>query len=653
MGRVWGIGVVLFFTAQAFAAPLALPPLQWKALARGVFQPEFPGARVLLTSGRPALPYLERRVDVPSGWSVEASLEGQVWEALPVRPLFVVPGPLSWSGWDLTQEPPRGEFPGRVLVAEAQGDGLNLQIFPLQHDAATGRLRELRAAELVLHFTREAPPVNVAEPFARESVIVAPRALRAAAEKLAAFQDVPTDVVSVEDLDVALPESEYPEGAKDPAFRARELKDYDFETARKIAGYLRGRMQDGRTKYVTLLGDLPASYYFAAREVGVTDACYFASDGCLKPRLALGRLPFRTEGEVDRWIAKARRFRDEAGKAESEAAFLGGRAFPGEVFLGQLGVLAALDRAEAGWRGARKLFLSRGVYKKEPVLDVLSSKTPSVVVYHLDHGKGNRFGLDDAFLTSDEIAAARGGAAFSPFVVSIACTNAAFDEGTPKKNPFEFPASGKQSVGVTLLKQDGGAIGYLGSFRPSVGSPVFQVDKHGNADVLGSTHAVQLLGGFVEGYALARGGRAGDLWLAEQKRYVARNDMKDRWHRWTFWNAGYLGDPLLRLPHRREPLAQNALARSTTVFDAPKTFVLPRFWTNLVMPKVGFEGRGKLLARLLKIDEDIESLSVREFRDRGALDVPAQSAGRFLLELENGEGAAVERQVWLEVEKRD
>lgn len=682
---------------------LTLPEARVEPMARDGSRVVLPGAPVLLVEHMPEAPVVVRRFPLEPGKTAVVTLSNvSSEESADAVAVSRVPEPPVWSGdhdFDFGTAPTGRYFPGKLFDAHESDGELVVTVFPVQFDLQTGKVVVVRSADMEIALSdKPAEDEPVGALFATESVILTTEAMRDAASVLQKFHwetfGVSSDVVTVEAIartEAPVSEDELPDG-----YKQREPSDklvvpwdpvrrvgYDYELARKIIAFLRKRMTDASsTRYVTLLGDgamVPPSYYFSIRgghssRFGVTDLCYAAKKQCLEPRLAVGRLPFTSKGEVENYLGKLTRWLELGKQASSEISFFAGKAFPGDVFLGELGALKVLNRESAGWRGARKFFRSKSNYNRANVLDMVSGRGPSPLVYHLDHGNGNQWCIDrtclfsedpaDYLSSEDVLALAKPGDGASPFVVSIACTAAAFDPMLMKEPLFSVARHGKDAVGVALLKSRAGAVGYLGSARPAIGAAIFSVDQNGNLNLSGTNYGLQLLDTILAKYEAVGSGRVGDIVLRGLKAYAGElgNDFRNPRHVWTLLNAELLGDPVVPLPRRAGGEKAFPLARSTTAFDAGRPPVFPKFFLPAKEKTITVDSAARATATLVKIlptvtfekgEEIVETKGLANGTSRLPFSSSETQETVYLLRVENDEGVPVERQIWFRVAPRE
>ena len=219
-------------------------------------------------------------------------------------------------------------------------------------------------------------------------------------------------------------------------------------------------------------------------------------------------------GKMSRWLQMSK-------NAESELALYGGKAFRGYEFIGELGVLNVLSPDDVNWRGVQKYFRTKSNYNRSAMMDLVTGRQKSVFAYHLDHGHGNKWYVEDSFISAaDVLLASDSGPEFNLVIASIACSDAAYDTALLKgplfqTSPDEYALFGDQkngdvSVGVALLQSKAGAVAYLGSARPALGQPEYNVDQSGNLHLTATTYAIQLLDTFFAKYHQTNGGTLGD-----------------------------------------------------------------------------------------------------------------------------------------------
>jgi len=643
-----------------------------------------------LVTGMPQVPVSVRRYSLPPGQTAIAHLENVQWEeSTETVSLSKTPVPLVW-GTAFRPFPKRtftGKFfPGKLVATrEAEGE-VFVSVFPAQVEMATGKVMVVRSADLRVEYVPSRRELVVPDIWSAPALIITSEKMKGAAERLRRFHaeelKVRSEVVYVETIAAQHPpvsEEDLPDGYKTKKpwdglvqkWDEEAKTGYDYLTARKIIYFLQQKMRTGgATRYVTILGDatiVPPSYYVMLGEggyvqIGVTDQCYAARNRCMEPRLAVGRLPFSDGDQLDTYLSKAKRWLRQGQDSTSELSLFGGKAFPSDIYVGELSSLKTVNQARDDWRGLKKYFRTHGKYDKSRVLDLVRGKVDSSFVYFLDHGSGNVWHIDEESISSKEVSAAGVPGASSPFIASISCINGAFDEKVLAESVFSDPRNGDVSVGVALLRSPSGAVGYLGAPRPSLGVPVYEVDKKGNLTLNGTTHALQFLDTFFAKYRDARKGRVGDILMQAYRGFLneSGNDMEDEDNIWTYFNLVLLGDPAMRLPDRGagetvHPFAQSTLEMTT----APGGSFPSLNWVSgdLVFPVAASTEITATLLRMPRFSfaESEEQLDEKVLGGSGEYKValPADATvGRYLLRLENRQGVPFERQVWFEVRKQ-
>jgi len=668
---------------------LEIPQVQFQQLARYQLKAVLPEAKSLMVPQMPEVPFLLRHISLRPGYTASAILDNiKVDESSAPVALKQINREFVWAAkhsLSLTRTPRSRYFPGKWISTSVRDGVLTMVVFPVQYDRQTGKVLSLRSAEVWLNEMEQPSEFRLPRFWSSPSLIITSDALMAGAKLLQKFHSdtlgIRSEIVTVETLaksESPISEDELPPGYKSSSvaedmvypYDSSTKKGYNYELARKIIHYLQGRMADGgSTKYVTLLGDahlVPPSYYFSTGgELGVTDQCYGALKQCLDPKVAVGRLPFRTVDEVTNYLAKAKRWLAYAAQTSSELSLYGGKAFPTNVYVAELGTLAAINSSRDNWRGVQKFFRTKKNYTKSAVLNLVEGKGTSSFVYYLDHGGGNTWGVESESVSSSEILqAVDAGPEVNPIVASVACTDAAYDQDLLKSDIFSGSEYGAVSVGVAMLKSKAGAVAYLGSSRPALGQPVYNVDSSGNLSITGTTFGLQLLDNFLAKYETAKGGRLGDSLLKALQAYVYDNgnDMSEDDNRYAFFNQELLGDPVLMLPSRQQVEQNLGFPHSVTKFDSSgQSGGFPRFelGTNPQF-SLSFDSSAQVLASLIKIITDgfeagEQQIQQSTFSGNGkvTLTPPTDNPeGNYFLRLENQVGVPLERQVWFQVGER-
>jgi len=674
---------------------LQLSQLRMRSLGRqGGWAMDLAGAKPLAFSGMPQVPQLLRVFKVDPGQKAEAVLENiVVEETLESVNLGKVPEAHVWSlkkRLKFKSSTTGRYFPGDLVKSHQVKGRLYVNLFPVQIDLLTGKVLKVTAAEVKLAYSEKPLNLSLGDLEANPSIIVTSAKMKPAAEKLKNYHEkklgVKTAIVTVEEikeLEVPISEDSLPEGYKTTSerdfsvkpYQAEKNEGYDYELAKKISNYLQKRMGEASSlKYVTLLGnvqEVPPSYYFAYqdeshRNFTPTDACYGARDKCTEPRVAVGRLPLNNEQEVEQYITKIEAWNVFSNESLKELSLYGGKAFPqSDVYVGELGTLNAIQDKNLDWQGVVKNFKTQRRYVKETLKQAVLGAPQTPFAYHLDHGNGNEWYVEREFITSNEISNGRPSTTDirSSVIVSVSCSNAAFDETLFNDAVFGESSHGGLSIGSSLIRARGGAVAYLGSARPALGDPVYHFDEFGNLELTGTNYSLQILDAFFQKYGLSRRGRVGDFSLKALQAFVFENgnNMSEDKNRWSYFTTELLGDPVIPLPDRTKSAEVFEISKSALKLDNSLGIGLPVLkLQDLPMNSMPLEIFHSIEASLYKIQKSdfggyegenqilVQKLSDTEYPQLN-LQEPL-TAGSYFLRLENSEGVPRERQVYFLVE---
>ena len=666
---------------------LNLPALEWNRLQSGKLSLNLKGALPVYSPSLPTMPRLQRRYSIPFGYTARAVLTNVKLEETTGAVNLQKNAAEDYVWGDkhsvpFAKEKAQRYFPGKMLDSHAANGELIVNIYPAQWDSYTERVVALKDAELTIEFVPSRVQVPVPSFASSESVIVTTQSMKESAELLKAYHlteyGVTSEVVTVEDIEQsisAVDEDTLPRGYKDResaesaihSYDTKSKKGYHFELAKKVIGYLRPKLEAKEIKFVTILGTsemVPPSYYYSvpgmgADRFGVTDMCYGALDQCLSPIAAVGRLPFTQTSEMENYLSKVSRWRNQNRTAESELGLYGGKAFRGYHYIAELGALKLLNSGNSNWRGVKKYFRTAKNYDRPAVMDLVRGNQKSSMIYYLDHGSGNQWWVERESVTTNEVMEAKDrGQGTTPLIASISCTNAAFDRPLMKERIFSKSSPGEVSVGVALLRSKAGSVAYLGSSRPALGQPIVEIDASGNLELKGTTYTLQLLDTFYENYHTDLGGSVGELSVKTLRAYSQEmgNDMESPRHVWAYFNFALLGDPVMQLPFRREIEERKPTGMSSTVFDqflaSFPSFLLSNGVENL---KLAVSTPSSVEASLYYIDRWSDSEEVLESKTvdlEGAFDLAANGdpeSGTYFLKLENREGVPAEKRVWFQI----
>jgi len=549
---------------------------QFKRLKNGEVLPSLPGSVFLSQGNRPRVPILKYAFEVPHKMKAQVKLlNPEMEESRASIPLARAEKPLVWGKKEVLFEDPieEGYYPGKLFQSYQSGNRVYVVLYPLQVDLKTGKVLTLSAASWNVQLEPEkTKEVKVAH---SPGLILTSEKLLDGAKKLQRFHfenlKLKSEVITVEKI--ATTESpvelnELPDGYKDEEmfdgivrkYDPEKKSGYDFLAARKIISFLKKRYEaDPSFKYVTILGNsdlVPPSYYFSEKKrrrnvrTGVTDQCYSAGKLCLEPKLAVGRLPFVDNSEVDNYLQKASQWVKKSDWFQSDLALYGGKAFQSSPFyIGELGTLVTVNSETTDWKNVQKHFETDSKFSREEIERLVKGEESASLIYYLDHGTGNRWWAGDEYLTSSEIKNIEPvEGSIAPLMVSVSCINAAFDENLILDHTMEdIGKDGTISVGTALLRSKAGAVAYLGGSRDGLGTPETEIDEDGNVEVLGTSYGLQMFDGFIATYRKNKNQRLGDALLENFESYLFKsgNDLEDFNHRWTFWITELLGDPAM------------------------------------------------------------------------------------------------------------
>ncbi len=670
---------------QEYLERIQLKSPSFQKLINGKFT--FSGSRVISRFGLPELPVMIRRFSVPNGYKATARLENIKIQKIEIGGIELKKGnkPYYWSKMPAFSPPKVGRyFPGDFL-RQLNGDGeLLVSLYPYQYDLEKNELLILSSFDIKLDLEK-LPQLTRTD--SSDSIILTSSSLSEGALSLKKFHNdhlkISSEIIFVEDIEKNEPpidEKNLPDGYKENGstnsgvikFDEKSKTGYNYNLAKKIMTFLYKKINGGKLKYITILGDsliVPPSYYFSIRSAydstfGVTDACYGAINKCLEPKAAIGRLPFSTNEEIKNYIDKIERWLKYSNNSESELSLYGGKAFPGLEFIGEIGTLRLQYLNGANWKGLKKYFRTKNNYSKEEIENLVEGKKHSSFVYYLDHGTGNRLYVEeDNYISSDEILAKNSSGEFSnPFIASISCSNAAFDRELVESDIFNDSNSKTKSIGESLLLSKAGAVAYMGSLRPALGQPIYNVDSNGNLHITGSTHSMELLELFYENYLKHGEGRAGALQLEAIRTFLVLNDVtKDDAYLYSYFNFAFLGDPVLQLPSRKKVENAYSGAKSVTVFNGLFQNGCPFFNISSQMNEfsLDLETTTDVTSSLFKVptwisekEMLVKESQLRERRLKYTVEAQKDSEKFvYLLKLENIVGMPFESRIWFGVNK--
>jgi Peptidase family C25 len=692
----------LQLTKPAQVVPFSLGEVQFRELKNGGYELFVEESRPLVVSGQPKVPQILRVLKLEKGQEAQVRLSHVVLEeTISSVPLAKAPQAFVWGHGDELnfRSPSLGRyFPGKLVQSYQHGGALYVSLFPLQVDLLTGKILKMTSANIEVLVTSEGRfsaigvrTARVGPPATEASLIVVPSQLGKAAELLKSYHEqlgVKTQVVTVEEIDklqTPIAEEDLPNGYKQKEYRDDYVKPYQavkktgyhYELARKISQYLQSRMGEGSSlKYVTLLGNsdlVPPSYYFSysstiGKNFTPTDACYGAIKKCGEPKVAVGRLPFTQESEVKSYIDKVEVWRSFAANSSQELSLLGGKAFPrSNIYVGELGTLNAIQNNKLDWRGVKKKFKTQKNYSKAIMMDIVRGQAETPFSYHLDHGGGNRWFAETESISTKEVEEVSSDKPITPtLMVSISCTNAAFDESLTKESVLGEDSDGLTSVGTQLVRSRTGTVAYLGSARPAMGMPIYQIDEFGNLELTGSNYGLQILEGFFQKYGFARRGRLGDFSLKALQAFVFENgnDMKIDDNAWSYFITELLGDPVIPLPDRKGREDNFELGKSLLKLDNSTGFGFPVLHSKKTpvdsFPLSIAQSVEASLYRVIK-DEDSSRYTGEELVTSQKIN-PDQNpkfelgsqnkltSGDYFMRIENTVGVPRERQLYFSVE---
>ncbi len=470
-------------------------------------------------------------------------------------------------------------FPGKIFSYDIGDDNENkyilIRFYPIQYMPQEKNAVLITNAKIEVSYqtTNDASSALLSS---AEAVIITSPELKTQADNLAAFHNssgIPTDVVTTQYIwnNYAAASDPGYEGYKDSFLPGRNnITKYNYTLAKKIISYLN---QSSNIKYVILFGNtmlVPPSYYIYDKQTDCgycgmeecsidyynswvpTDYFYSSPDYDLIPNYMVGRIPVNNTTEAGNFVQKINNWNLNLNWSWfKNVAVAGGRPFLDTVcgstgyderFTGEMSSTDIINKGYFSGMNITKLFRSDNKFNKSGMKDVLSGNYG--LVYHVDHGAGDRLVTDKESLNTSDIMSLSTNSKV-PVVVSVACMDGAYDAYLMPNDLYGYAQT--MSIGESIIKSNAGGIAYIGGSRTNYGGPSLYL-KNGYVQSLKERYMIEMNSNIFKAY---HGGSnsIGNLTKSAVLQYVIDNDFsEDPYNKRTLFEFVLLGDPALKIP---------------------------------------------------------------------------------------------------------
>ncbi len=479
------------------------------------------------------------------------------------------------------RQPATGYYPGEIATYSTGRDNesahVYIRVLPVQYSPESNKAVLVTDVKINVYYNMstagQQAPAGPGSADTAECVIVCPAALQSAAELLRDFhaehEGVATSVVTTEDINatcVAATDPPYPGYSRDCGGKDK-IVGYDYLLAKRIVSYLRDRQLHPNLKYVTLFGDgqlVPPSYYINEYAVYEwydfesyydwipTDFFYTSPDYDFVPNYRVGRLPVSDAAQAMAVVSKIARWHDALSwDWFKRASVAGGRPFGTMWYYGELCAADVINADILNGMELAKYYYTDGTYHVAHLLPLLTTEGTGLL-YHVDHGSGNRLWIGDESISAADIMVSPSPRRplfnpRAPFVVSVSCINGAYDtdltrfEYQPEFETIPYPTS----IGEAIVLSDAGGIAYVGGSRLNAAGFSAFFDE---GRLLAHHYYMEgICGSVLESYHKGRT-RIGDTVYDALRCYAQDNDMSWSSERETLFGFVLLGDPVLSVP---------------------------------------------------------------------------------------------------------
>jgi len=441
-------------------------------------------------------------------------------------------------------------YPGKIISHNIGEDSrkktITVHLYPIQHHYNNKETLFINEGKINIYYLPH-DEIPVQSTFDYDNVIITHPDLYEAAMDLKAFHDA--EGLSTQVFNTTWIFNEYQE-AEDPPIPGYSnsstpgwdsIHGYNYSLAKRIITFLRDISPGSPLQYVTILGNarlVPPSYYTSCAGWIPTDLFYASLDTDLLPDFYIGRIPVNDSAQAHKVVQKIIHW-NATSSLFSNITLAGGIPFDTPYLIGELMTIDPNNRGYFQGANINKLYRSDGTFTKSDVLAALTGE--SGLIYDIDHGSGDGWYVDGDSIYVDDILNLTH-TDTSPIVISIACTNGAFD--THIWEDFDF----NLSFGEAVLLSDAGGIAYIGGCRPNAGYPLFILED-GYLNIIKETYMGEMLTYVVQSYYENKQ-TLGEMTFDAMTNYFINNEFTDVFNNLTYFEFVLLGDPALRIPSR-------------------------------------------------------------------------------------------------------
>ncbi len=299
--------------------------------------------------------------------------------------------------------------------------------------------------------------------------------------------------------------------------------------------------------YVTIFGTarlVPPSYYVYITHSSPydnwipTDFFFASPEYELVPNYMVGRLPVNNTEEAEHVVQKIMSWDENVSWDWFNNVYLvGGRPDYSHYYYGELMTIDTINRNSFNGLNITKLFKSDGSLTAANVIRAISGNTGMLYVISRGDGECIRESYHFKVCVNDLLSLSPNPK--TPVVVSIACSNGAFDTNVYYRD-FET------SFGEAVLLSEAAGIAYIGGARVTHGLPIFYLEN-GYLTITQESYMAGMLANVFEAYHTGSN-TLGDITRTAIAKYVAESDFSDKKNYVTLFEFVLLGDPALELP---------------------------------------------------------------------------------------------------------
>ena len=334
-----------------------------------------------------------------------------------------------------------------------------------------------------------------------------------------------------------------------------KIKNYDFELALKITGFLAEYSKENTVGSVMVIGDAaivpPSYYFFDDYDIGdpyyrqysswiPSDLYYGSPDLDLQYDWPVGRISVDTPEQAAIYIEKVTQWRKDRDLQNiPPAVYFGGNVTRNFLYFGEVFYDILQER---GLLGPNPLVHLESAHQFGTGLGIhVIRKVPASLMWVFSHGMGDGFVFKDFPVLAQMIEQAPYKKGL-PLILSPSCMDGGYDYDLIDV-PFDVD---ELSIGEAILRSPGAGIGYIGGSRVNLtdGDITFsngriKIDKPG--------YMPAILIEFLEAYS-AGSRRVGDAFLKSYHKYYKDRGVAKPGDLATYASYILMADPTIQMP---------------------------------------------------------------------------------------------------------